>query len=110
MHSTWMDPLIKAQNAARRSRAARTALPGETQPPRVRQATRGLDGEAVTYETSGSRAWEWRSPDRAVVADWEPDSADILPDMEREFGIAEWIDPETGAPAEGQSRPHIERE
>ncbi len=32
---------------------------------------------------------------------------DALPDMEREFGIADWIDPQTGAPAEGQSPPRI---
>ena len=37
----------------------------------------------------------------------EPES---LPDIERDIGIADWIDPDTGAPAEGQSPPHLEQE
>jgi hypothetical protein len=31
-----------------------------------------------------------------------------LQEAEFEIGIADWIDPETGAPAEGQSPPHLE--
>lgn len=33
-----------------------------------------------------------------------------LQEAEREIGIAEWLDPETGEPAEGQSPPHPEGE
>jgi len=33
--------------------------------------------------------------------------AETLPEIEDEIGIAAWIDPETGAPAEGQSPPHL---
>lgn len=33
--------------------------------------------------------------------------SETLPEVEDEIGIAGWIDPETGEPAEGQSPPHI---
>ena len=36
--------------------------------------------------------------------------AETLQEAERDLGIADWIDPETGAPAEGQSPPHLEDE
>ncbi len=36
------------------------------------------------------------------------DSVETLPEMEREIGISDWIDPQTGEPAEGQSPPHLE--
>jgi hypothetical protein len=38
------------------------------------------------------------------------DSTETLPELEREVGIADWIDPETGEPAEGQCPPHLEAE
>ena len=37
-----------------------------------------------------------------------PVPGETLQEAEREIGIADWIDPETGAPAEGQSPPHLE--
>lgn len=33
-----------------------------------------------------------------------------LQEAESEIGIADWIDPDTGEPAEGQSPPHLEDE
>lgn len=38
------------------------------------------------------------------------DSEETLPELEREIGMADWIDPQTGEPAEGQSPPHLEEE
>ena len=38
----------------------------------------------------------------------EPD--ETLQEVENEIGIADWIDPETGEPAEGQSPPKLEEE
>ena len=35
---------------------------------------------------------------------------EALREAENEIGIADWIDPETGQPAEGQSRPHLQWE
>ncbi len=40
----------------------------------------------------------------------EPLVGETLREAENEIGIADWIDPETGEPAEGQSRPHLEAE
>jgi hypothetical protein len=42
--------------------------------------------------------------------DWLDETAETLPDLEREIGISDWIDPQTGEPAEGQSPPHLEEE
>jgi hypothetical protein len=42
--------------------------------------------------------------------DWLDDPVETLPDLEREIGIADWLDPQTGEPAEGQSPPHLEAE
>lgn len=41
---------------------------------------------------------------------WELDSYETLPEMEREIGMADWLDPETGEPAEGMSPPHLDAE
>lgn len=38
--------------------------------------------------------------------DLEP--GESLREAEAEIGIADWIDPDTGAPAEGQARPHLD--
>jgi len=42
--------------------------------------------------------------------DAEPLVGEALREAENEIGIADWIDPETGQPAEGQSRPHLQWE
>jgi hypothetical protein len=48
--------------------------------------------------------------DRDAMGDEAPDGVDDLHDVERDIGINEWIDAETGEPAEGQSPPHLELE
>ncbi|MBK6007347.1 hypothetical protein JJB11_14695 [Ramlibacter ginsenosidimutans] len=49
--------------------------------------------------------------DAGELADAESlDPAETLREAEEEIGINEWLDPDTGEPAEGQSPPHIERE
>lgn len=37
-----------------------------------------------------------------------PGPGETLQEAENEIGIADWIDPETGEPAEGQSRPRLD--
>ena len=37
-------------------------------------------------------------------------TAQTLQEAENEIGMSDWIDPETGEPAEGQCPPHLERE
>ncbi|MEO5696625.1 MAG: hypothetical protein ABIQ60_05750 [Burkholderiaceae bacterium] len=46
--------------------------------------------------------------DSGDTPDWLRDES--LTEAERDVGIADWIDPETGEPAEGQGRPHLDRE
>ena len=36
--------------------------------------------------------------------------SEALREAESDIGMADWIDPETGQPAEGQSRPHLQWE
>lgn len=38
-----------------------------------------------------------------------PEPGETLQEAETEIGIADWIDPETGEPAQGQSPPHLEQ-
>lgn len=43
------------------------------------------------------------------AADLEaPEPGESLREAERELGIPDWIDPETGEPAEGLSPPHLD--
>jgi hypothetical protein len=37
-----------------------------------------------------------------------PSEGESVQEAEREIGVNDWIDAETGAPAEGQSPPHLE--
>ena len=46
----------------------------------------------------------------AAEADSLAEPAESLQEAEDEIGIADWIDPDTGEPAEGQSPPHLEQE
>lgn len=39
-----------------------------------------------------------------------PEPGESLQEAESELGIADWIDPETGEPAEGLSPPHLDGE
>jgi hypothetical protein len=48
--------------------------------------------------------------DRAAADEQAPEPGETLQEAEDEIGIADWIDPETGEPAEGQSPPRLEEE
>lgn len=48
--------------------------------------------------------------DRDRYSEQAPTPGETLQEAEREIGIADWIDPETGEPAEGQSPPYLEEE
>jgi hypothetical protein len=69
--------------------------------------------------------WYWTAPDghqqfgqfdsrEKALADRDrfdeqaPSEGETVQEAEREIGIADWIDAETGEPAEGQSPPHFE--
>lgn len=48
--------------------------------------------------------------DRDSAADEASGPGETLQEAEDEIGISDWIDPETGQPADGQSPPHFEAE
>lgn len=68
------------------------------------QAPDGL-AEFGPFET-----YEQAQADRDAMGDDPPDDSDTLRQAERDIGINDWIDAETGEPAEGQSPPHLEEE
>lgn len=48
--------------------------------------------------------------DMAAADEHSPEPGETLQEAEDEIGIATWIDPETGEPAEGQAHPRFEDE
>ena len=53
---------------------------------------------------------EARADMMAADEEGASDPAESLQEAEDEIGIADWIDPETGEPAEGQSPPHLDED
>ena len=85
----------------------------------------GADIEAVAPIVERPDGFYWQAPDgRQVFGPFDsaaearadrdrfdedaPAPGETLQQAEGEIGIADWIDPETGAPAEGQSPPHLD--
>jgi hypothetical protein len=52
----------------------------------------------------------WGLDQHQELAEWDLEPSDTLPEMELAVGISDWIDPQTGSPAEGQSPLHSEFE
>lgn len=48
--------------------------------------------------------------DREAADELAPGPGETLQEVEDEIGISDWLDPETGEPAEGQSPPRLEEE
>lgn len=63
------------------------------------------DGQA---EFGPFESFEAARADRDRYNEEAPSEGETLREAESEIGIADWIDAETGAPAEGQSPPHLE--
>ena len=51
---------------------------------------------------------EMAMADMGAIDEQAPEPGETLQEAEDEIGIAGWIDPETGEPAEGQSPPRLE--
>ena len=110
----------------------RKSTPSTPRPPRLRRrgaarviaetpAHTPADDAAFVEHPDG---WYWIAPDghqqfgpfasrlaagadRDRVSEESVDEAESLREAEFEIGIADWIDAETGEPAEGQSPPHL---
>jgi hypothetical protein len=114
------------------------AADGETSMTARRKKRPPIGAAAVITETPAAReklapiierpdGYYWVAPDGrqefgpfdsvdAARADRDRDDEEVpapgetLQEAEFEIGIADWIDPETGEPAEGQSPPHLEND
>ena len=64
-----------------------------------------LDGK---QEIGPFASLELAQADRDTSDEEDLGPGDMLQEVEDELGIASWIDPETGEPAEGQSRPRLD--
>jgi hypothetical protein len=65
----------------------------------------GPDGDA---EFGPFESREAARADRDRFSEEAPSEGETVQEAEREIGVNDWIDAETGAPAEGQSPPHLE--
>jgi len=100
--------------AAGKKTASMKAVP-ETGSGDVEQITARPDGYYWRAPGSKQEFGPFASLEDALVdmqsADEEsPAPGETLQEAESELGIADWIDPETGEPAEGLSPPHIDEE
>jgi hypothetical protein len=94
------------------------AKPASAEPPST-----PVNGDPTVYERPNG--WYWAAPDghqefgpfdsrgtaradRDRFDEQAPAEGETLREAEQEIGIADWIDAETGEPAEGQSPPHFE--
>ena len=55
-------------------------------------------------------SYELARADRDAVGEELLGNGETLHEAERDIGINEWLDAETGEPAEGQSPPHLDEE
>lgn len=100
-----------------RRRGAARVIPETVAPPPV--------GDSDPDLVERPDGWYWVAPDgrdqfgpfdsrtlargdRDRYNEQAPSEGETVQEAEREIGIADWIDAETGAPAEGQSPPHFE--
>ena len=94
-------------NAAKSRRAKRPPEPSNANRVLKRQqpATSSVDDDVAKDDASDVALTDLETADERAA-----DSVETLPELEREIGISDWIDPQTGEPAEGQSPPHLEEE
>jgi hypothetical protein len=105
-------PHGKPKPAPARTAVAPAADTGGTDPGQIVERPDGYywqtpdsQGEFGPFET-----YELASAGRDAVGDESLDRSEALHQAERDIGINDWIDVETGGPAEGQSPPHFEQE
>ncbi|MGZ5185695.1 MAG: hypothetical protein ACXWCU_09280 [Caldimonas sp.] len=61
-------------------------------------------------EVGPFESYELAQADRDAVSEEALTPGESLQEAEQEIGIADWIDAETGEPAEGESPPHLQEE
>lgn len=61
-------------------------------------------------EVGPFESYELAAADRDAAGEEGPEPGESLAQAEDEIGINDWIDEETGLPAEGQSPPHLDQD
>ncbi len=89
---------------------ATTPARGKTRPPSPSSIRPQPVAPRMEEERSQEDAPDAPLTDIETEEERAADSMETLPEMEREIGMSDWIDPQTGEPAEGQSPPHLEEE
>lgn len=100
---------IRHDSPRRRMRRARKDAAVETLPPSILEhpdgyywVAEGELGEFGPFET-----YELAQADRDATSEEAIAPGAALRQAERAIGVAEWIDPETGEPAEGSAPPQL---
>lgn len=112
---------VQKPRALRRRGAARVI------PESTGTGASGTSGPGESNEELAERpdGWYWAAPDghqefgpfespalaradRDRYSEEAPSEGETVQEAASEIGIADWIDPETGLPAEGESPPHFE--
>ena len=90
---------------------AKPSTPGTNRIRQARNATKKrLRLSELAQNADATPMTDWTGTDADGVNGRTTDSIETLPELEAAIGIADWIDPETGEPAEGQSPPHLDPE
>lgn len=110
MRTPLIDPSGQPRPSKRRpaASAAKRAVKKQRAPKLPKRGAVPQDDTTPQIEPFG--ATESALSDMEAADERAADSVETLPELEREFGIADWIDPQTGEPAQGQSPPHLEEE
>lgn len=100
---------IRHDSPRRRARRARKDAAVETLPPAILEhpdgyywVAEGELGEFGPFET-----YELARADRDATSEEAIAPGDALRQAEHAVGVAEWIDPDTGEPAEGAAPPQL---
>ena len=100
--------MTRPSKARRRKQAAPAAVAPDSAAPPIFERPDGYYWAPDGRQQFGPfESYELAQADRDAVGDEALAPGDMLQEAEREVGIADWIDAETGAPAEGQSPPHL---
>ena len=107
MRGPSINPAAKPKKIKPPSTAGKhTSAPKKKQPTKPRKETLVQPDDTPPTDPFGTS--ELALIDNEAAGERAADSIETLPELEREIGIADWIDPQTGEPAEGQSPPHLD--
>ena len=111
MRATSLAPATKPRPSKRRPETSVPKRAPKKKPQSMKPRQRSVISHDDTTPHGGQfGATELARTDSEDTDIREAESIETLSELEREIGIADWIDPQTGEPAEGQSPPHLDGE